>query len=145
MKHRLPIAAATVFLLAGSVVKLSAQHEHGGVASPQVAGTSPKMKTNADHVFKVGKKGEITLSAETHVGDVVLRPGKYTLQHRVDGPDHFLHFAAQSGKNASADVKCTLKPLEGKVSSTLVRLQNMGTSMRLVQVLIGGENVAHVL
>jgi hypothetical protein len=31
------------------------------------------------------------------------------------------------------------------VSSTLVRLQNMGASMRLVQVLIGGENVAHVL
>lgn len=146
MKYSLSTIAATALLLAGgNLVTLSAQHNHGGMASPQIEATSTPTKASPDQVLKVGKKGEITLSSETQVGDALLKPGKYTLQHRVEGADHVLHFAAQSGKNASADVKCTLEPLERKAPMTLMRLQNTGASMRLVQVQIGGENVTHVL
>lgn len=148
MKYTLSTVAATALLLAGgNLATLFAQHNHSGMASSQMeaTATSTTMKANRDQVLKVGKKSEITLSSETQVGDVLLKPGKYTLQHRVEGADHVLHFAAQSGKNTAADVRCTLEPLERKTSTTLMRLQNTGTAMRLVQVQIGGENVTHVL
>lgn len=146
MKYTLTTVAVTTLLLAGgNLGTLSAQHNHGGMPSPQTEATSTTMKASPDQVLKVGKRGEITLSSETQVGDVLLKPGKYTLQHRVEGADHVLHFAAQSSRNPSADVRCRLEPLERKAPATLMRLQDTGTSMRLVQVQIGGENVAHVL
>lgn len=146
MKYTLTTVAVTTLLLAsGNLATVSAQHNHGGMASPQMEATSTTMKASPDQVLKVGKKGEITLSSETQVGDVLLKPGKYTLQHRVEGADHVLHFAPQSGKNPSADVRCTLEPLERKAPTTVMRLQNTGAAMRLIQVQIGGENVTHVL
>ena len=147
MKYSLSTVAAIALLMAGgNLATLSAQHNHGGAQpSAQMEDQSAAMKASPDKVLKVGKKGEVTFSSETQVGDVLLKPGKYTLQHRVDGADHVLHFAALSNRNSSGEVKCTLEPLEKKVSSTMMRLQNTGTSMRLVQVQIAGENVTHVL
>lgn len=146
MKCALTTVAVTTLLLAGgNLATLSAQHNHGGMASPPAETASTTMKASPDQVLKVGKRGEVTLSSETQVGDVLLKPGKYTLQHRVEGADHVLHFAAESSKNPSADVRCTLEPLEKKAPTTTMRLQNTGASMRLVQVQIGGENVTHVL
>jgi hypothetical protein len=146
MKYTLSTVAVTTLLLAGgSLATLSAQHNHGGMPNPGTEATSMTAKAMPDQFLKVGKRGEISLSTETQVGDVLLKPGKYTLQHRVEGADHVLHFAAQSSKNQSADVRCTLEPLEKKAPTTMMRLQNTGASMRLVQVQIGGENVAHVL
>jgi hypothetical protein len=147
MKHTLPTVALTALLLAGgNLATLSAQHNHGGTQpGPQMEDRSTTMKASPDKVLKVGKKGDVTFSSETQVGDVVLKPGKYTLQHRIEGADHVLHFAALSNRNSSGEVKCTVEPLQSKVPTTTMRLQNTGTSMRLVQVQIAGENVTHVL
>jgi len=40
----------------------------------------------------VGKKGEITLTEPTKVGDRVLQPDTYVVQHRLLGGEHFLRF-----------------------------------------------------
>jgi hypothetical protein len=45
-----------------------------------------------DKTLKTGKKGEITLTQATKVGDVTLQPGTYVVQHRVSGNDHFVRF-----------------------------------------------------
>ncbi len=147
MKCTLSTVAVTALLLAGgNLSTLSAQHSHGGTQpTPQMEDRSTMMKASPDKILKVGKKGEVTFDSETQVGDAVLKPGKYTLQHRIEGTDHVLHFASLSNRNSSGEVKCTLRPLETKVPHTLMRLEDTGTSMRLVQVQIAGENVAHVL
>lgn len=147
MKYTLSTLAVTALLLAGgNLATLSAQHNHGGMqASPQTEDRSTMMMANPDDALKVGKKREVTFSADTQVGGVLLKAGKYTLQHRVDGVDHVLRFVAVSNKNSSGEVKCTLEPLEKKAAHTTMRLQNTGTSLRLVQVQLAGENVAHIL
>jgi hypothetical protein len=45
-----------------------------------------------DQALKVGKKGEITLSQPTKVGDTVLQPDTYVVQHRTSGGEHFVRF-----------------------------------------------------
>ena len=147
MKYTLPTVAVTALLLAGgNFATLSAQHNHGGAQpSPQKEDRSTMMMANPDDALKFGKKREVTFSSPTQVGDVVLKPGKYSLQHRIDGADHVLRFVALSNKNPSGEVKCTLEPLEKKVARTTMRLENTGAALRLVQVQLAGEKVTHVL
>lgn len=47
-----------------------------------------------EQVVKVGKKGEITFSEPTQVGDTILPPGHYVFQH--------------TSSNLSARRKCTM-------------------------------------
>lgn len=127
-------AAAALLLLASSAV---AQHEHG-------------------QVLKVGKKGQMKFDKETRIGDVVLKPGLYTFQHRVDGEDHFVHFTQVTEPSYSSkigggapkahpgEVKCRLEPLSAKVSRTEVHTAMEGGVVRITKVIVGGENVAHV-
>lgn len=127
-------AAAALLLLASSAV---AQHEHG-------------------QVMKVGKKGEMKFDKETQIGDVVLKPGLYTFQHRVEGEDHFVHFTqvtepsyyTKSGggvpKAHPGEIKCRLEPLPKKTSRTEVHTANQGGIVRITKIIVGGENVAHV-
>src|SRR5512146_2440349 len=42
--------------------------------------------------LKTGKTAEITLTQVTTVGDLTLQPGKYVVQHRMSGKDHFMKF-----------------------------------------------------
>lgn len=80
----------------------------------------------------MGKNGDVTFSNETKVGDLVLKPARYQLQHRVDGSDHFVHFTEvtkeqpyrrRSGvipKAHPGEAKSKLEPLGKKVSQTKV-------------------------
>lgn len=126
--------AVALLLLASSAV---AQHEHG-------------------QVLKVGKKGEMKFDKETRIGDVVLKPGLYTFQHRVDGEDHFVHFTqvtepsyyskigGGAPKAHPGEVKCRLEPLPKKASRTEVHIDAEGGVSRITKIIVGGENVAHV-
>jgi hypothetical protein len=95
-------------------------------------------------VIKVGKKGEVTFSKETKVGDLTLKPGRYVVQHRVQGEEHFVHFVSQSGSAHGGEVKCNLEPLKNKASQTAVTTEAEGAMQRIVRIEIAGENVAHV-
>ncbi len=105
----------------------------------------------------MGKTGEVTFSNEMRVGDLILRPGRYKFQHRVEGADHFVHFtevtkgSSYSGsgggvpKDHPGDVKCALEPLTKRVSQTTVHSTKENGVSRVTRVEVRGENAAHVL
>ncbi len=137
----LAFAAITWLQLSTAASAVAAQHEHG---------TSTR-----DQVLKVGKNGDVTFSNETKVGDLALKPGRYQLQHRVDGSDHFVHFTEvtkepyyKTGggipKAHPGEVKCKLEPLGKKVSQTKVYSTKENGGYRVTRVEVAGENVAHL-
>ena len=118
----------------------------------------PAVAADHKHELKVGKTGEVSFGTETKVGSLTLKPGRYKLQHRVQGEDHFLHFtemtksqphypmSSSSEKSHAREVKCELEMTEKKASLTSIRLAKEGDgTMRVVRVEIAGENAAHVL
>ena len=112
-----------------------------------------------DQVVKVGKKGDVTFSEPTQVGDVTLPAGHYVFQHRVSGDDHFIKFVGakemehsgssmtmpmQTGPTTSEDIKCAVEPLNQKVKQTAVTINTEGGVRRITRIEVAGENVAHV-
>jgi hypothetical protein len=104
-----------------------------------------------EHSLKVGKKGEITLTKPTEVGDKVLQPGTYVVQHRVSGSDHFVRFLElkrantkfqYTGRNAG-EVRCSLEPPGATAKETTVTIRPEGGGDRITKVTIKGENVVH--
>jgi hypothetical protein len=114
-----------------------------------------------EHALKVGKKGEITLTQKTKVGNVVLQPDTYVVQHRVSGGDHFVRFvelkqveAEQSGTEGghytytehqkAGEIKCRVEPAGGLIQTTTVYTITEGGVLRITKVAIKGEDVLHV-
>lgn len=109
-----------------------------------------------EQVLKVGKKGDISFSTETKVGNLMLKPGRYVVQHRAVGSDHFMQFNQVTErrplygtgggipKGHPRQAWCGLEPLKSKASKTEVHLTNEEGVMRLTKIVISGENVAHV-
>ena len=105
-------------------------------------------------IIKVGKKGEILLDRVAKIGDITLKPGKYQVQHRVDGQDHFIQFVAFKsshhpltawrGTPDIGGVKCSLETLPAKASYTRVTIDTTGGESRVIRIEIAGENVAHI-
>ena len=109
----------------------------------------------ADQTIKVGKKGEVSLSSETKVGDLTLPPGRYQLGHRDEGSNHFLHFEAltpgnpyyrktPTGKGHPGEVPCRVESVGRKISQTAIYLTQENGTARITKVEIAGENVAHL-
>lgn len=108
------------------------------------------------HALKVGKTGDVTFSTVTKAGPMTFKPGRYKLQHRVNGTDHFIHFTEMtkaSPPNPSApterahpgEVKCEIEMADKKFSQTRLLFAKDGDAMRLVRIEVAGENVAHIL
>lgn len=149
-------SSALVGLLWLAGLPAGAQHQH-----PQLAGRMPEASVTAprEQELKVGKSDDVSFTKEVRVGEVTLKPGKYRLQHRVEGADHFVHFEALATTTPSAhktatgmavpageagEVKCRLEPLGARVQKTMLHLLNEDGGQRLTRVLIRGENIAHV-
>ncbi len=114
-----------------------------------------------EHAMKVGKKGEITLTQQAKVGNVVLQPDTYVVQHRISHGDHFVRFielkqveAEQSGteggnytyteEDKAGEVKCRMEPAGGVIQTTTVYTVTDGRMLRITKVAIKGEDVFHV-
>lgn len=120
------------------------------VASLLLFASSAAKAAEHEHALKVGKNAEITFRTEMKVGDVTLKPGRYQLQHRVDGGDHFVHFTeltkgirpTDTGvpKAHPGEAKCRLESLSKKVARTTI----YATADRVTKVEVAGENVAHL-
>lgn len=140
-------ALASLLWMAGSS---AAQHQHSQPAAPP----PPPSVTQQEKALKVGKAGDVQFRSETMVGDLKLQPGRYKIQHRVSGDEHFVHFTEvtketpSSGGGATVahpgEVKCKVEPLDKKVRTTAVYTTKEGAIERVTKVLIEGENVAHV-
>lgn len=115
---------------------------------------------HGEHVLKVGKKGVITLTMETKVGDVVLQPGTYAIQHRDSGTDHFVRFvrwdttkiptgpstppATSTDLHKAGEIKCQVEPTAAPVKQTEVYVTTENGVARITKVAIRGEDVVHV-
>jgi hypothetical protein len=108
-----------------------------------------------DQIIKAGEKADIQLNQETKVGDVVLKPGHYQIQHRVSGSDHFVQFVAFKGHSTitssnpasvvdAGEIKCSVEPLTKKSQQTTVHMTDEAGVRRITRVEIRGDNVAHV-
>jgi VCBS repeat-containing protein len=116
-----------------------------------------------DKTMKTGKKGEITLTQPTKIGNLTLQPGTYVVQHRVSGDDHFVRFMelkkltelnvvpesmgwyTYTAENNAGEVKCQVKPAAGTIEATTVTIATDGGTPRITQIAIKGENMLHVL
>jgi len=116
-----------------------------------------------DKTMKTGKKGEITLTQPTKLGDITLQPGTYVVQHRVSGDDHFVRLTelkklqelmpggegagwyTYTQENNAGEVKCKVEPAGATIQATTVTVANVGGSPRITKLAIKGENVLHVL
>ena len=107
------------------------------------------------HSMKTGKKGEITLTKATKVGDIVLQPDTYVVQHRTSGDDHFFRFielkkvtdwnpseGAQTYTEAdkAGEIKCRVEPAAAPVKETMVSMEGD----RITKIAIKGEDVVHI-
>ena len=135
-------------LLLGSAALTAAQHEH---------------KTTE---LAVGPKGEVTFTAETRIADITLKPGRYYIQHRVEGTvqprrvaGHYIHFTEVTPKEHQrrqavrdaleytvahpGEIQCDLEELGRKASKTTVFTTTEDGMRRITRIEIAGENVAH--
>jgi hypothetical protein len=105
-----------------------------------------------DQVAKIGKKGQVTLSSETKIGDLTLMPGQYTVQCRQQGEEHIMRFtrtgvSAPRGGGPAVDkgeVKCKKEPLPSKVAAGSLHSHKDGDIVRVTKIEIAGEKVAHL-
>src|ERR1700676_4881490 len=100
------------------------------------------------HSLKVGKKGEITLTQPTKVGDRWLLPDTYIVQHRTSGGDHFVRFVelkkAQAWTtewnviytepDAAGEIKCRVEPAAAPIKETMVSIAHEKGGDRITQV-----------
>ncbi len=143
--YLLLFAAMGWLQLSTSVSAFGAQHEHGTEAG------------KGEQALKVGKTGEVDFATETKVGNLTLKPGKYQFQHRVEGSDHFVHFTQVTKVNPSSgigggvpkahpgEVKCTVEPLNKKLSQTTIYSKKENGFYRVTRMEVRGENAAHLL
>lgn len=110
------------------------------------------------HTLKVGKRGEVTLTQQTKVGDRILEPGTYIVQHRVSHGDHFVRFLelkevkystteindTYTEQDNAGEIKCRVEPASGQIQQTTVYTVTEGGKPRITKVAIKGEDVLHV-
>ncbi len=101
----------------------------------------------------VGKKGVVTFYTETKVGDLVLKPGIYRVQHRTIDSEHFMEFTRADTYEYYPEgytwhikkAKCVLELLENTVSQTVVLSVKEDGFDRIIRIKLKGENVVHHL
>ena len=141
--------AVVAALLLGTAALTAPQHEH-------------KTTTVA-----VGKKGDVTFTTETKIGDITLKPGRYYIEHRVEGTvqprrvaGHYIHFTEvtpkeherrQAARDAleytvahPGEIECELEALTKKASKTTVFTTTEDGTRRITRIEIAGEAVAHI-
>ncbi len=109
-------------------------------------------------MVRIGKKGVIPFDTPVRVGDVLLTPGEYQIQHLVEGSDHYIVFrkmlhkgydyrtSAQGVSNKEATrVKCRVEPLAETAKHGGIRFGiNPAGEKTVEEVHIEGENVKHL-
>ncbi len=117
--------------------------------------TSQVLAQHGDHL-NVGKKGMVKFSSKVMVGDRLLEPGMYHVQHVVEGTDHVIIFkpvtmpagykeySMVEGKEI-VRLTCRAEPVAKAVSNTKITLGRNASGERVIEeVQVPGEKVKHV-
>jgi hypothetical protein len=117
--------------------------------------SSQVLAQHHDHLT-VGKKGMVRLSSKVRVGDRLLEPGMYHVQHVVEGTDHVFVFkpvTMPAGYKEYSMVEgseivrlqCRVEPVAKAVSNTkIVFGQNSAGERTIEEIQVAGEKVKHI-
>jgi len=96
--------------------------------------------------FGVADSRNLTLTAPTLVGDVLLPAGDYKISHTMEGENHIMVFKQlNSKKPAEARVKCLLVPLAQKATRDEVGYGfNAANQRTLHSMVFKGDTAQHV-
>lgn len=109
-----------------------------------------------EEMVRIGKKGVVPFDTPVWVGDTLLKPGSYQIQHVMEGQDHVIVFTKMSHAGARPGgesvptkevtrLKCRIEPLGEKAKHGGMRFgTNAAGEKTLEEVHIKGENVKHL-
>lgn len=105
----------------------------------------------------IGKKGQVHFTSQVKVGESVLKPGMYQVQHMEEGGDHVIIFKEMGmvagykhsntpvGKEV-ARVKCKVEPVTKSVNNTKITLRtNAAGEKEIAEIQVAGEAFKHLL
>ena len=129
----------------GALSRLSGQGS-GDTYSPTVHSLPPFMN---EIRRKTMNESTVTFSSQTKIGDLVLPPGRYRLQHQGDGAEHFAEFTPISKTDSrttgqASRTTCRAEPLDEKASCTTINWVKEGEVNRVTKIKLRGENVVHL-
>lgn len=105
----------------------------------------------------VDKKRMVRFSEKVRVGDRLLDPGMYHVEHMVEGTDHVFVFKsvtmpAEYGEYSMVEgreivrLKCRVEPVAKSVNNTKVTFGRNAAGERTIEdIQIAGEKVKHIL
>ena len=104
----------------------------------------------------VGKKGMVRFSSKVRIGDRLLEPGMYHVQHVVEGTDHVFVFKPvtmpagyrEYSMVEGAEIvrlKCRVEPVAKAVNNTKVIFgRNTAGERTIEEIQVAGEKVKHI-
>lgn len=102
--------------------------------------------------LSIGKIGYLHLKSKVKVGDMVLEPGRYQVQHLAQGDEHFMVFSelvvpARGGIIWPKEVgraKCTVEVTGNKNQKTISLLSDNPEGVKKIEAIyVKGETVKH--
>jgi hypothetical protein len=89
------------------------------------------------------KSKEVKLSAETHVGAIVLPAGEYRVKHEMEASNHIMVFTLQGRETKSFRIPCTLTPRETKAQRDEQHFRTENNQKVMTSMVFAGDNVTH--
>ena len=101
-----------------------------------------------EQTFKIAASGEVKFGEDVKFGDVLIKKGKYVLEHRIDGERHLIVLSAvtKAAATVSTYVAAT-ETLAAKVpvkKSAFYATEGKDRILRVTVVQIAGENLDHL-
>ena len=96
--------------------------------------------------FGVADQRTVTFYDPVKIADTVVPPGDYKVLHTMEGDNHIMVFQQQNvskKSQATAKVKCTLKPLEKAADQNLIGYKNEGSTRALNFLQFKGDKAVH--
>ena len=96
--------------------------------------------------FGVADQRQVTFYDPVKIGDTVVPAGDYKVLHTMEGDNHIMVFQQQNvskKSQATAKIKCELKPLDKAADQNLIGYKNEGTNRNLNFLQFKGDKAVH--
>jgi hypothetical protein len=101
------------------------------------------------HTVKIGKTGEVAFGMPVRFGETLLRKGRFILEHRVEGNQHWIRLTPVPAKGPVAqtapavELPAKVGGAKGKVTKSEVLVHPIKDVFEIVRITIAGEDVEH--
>ena len=107
------------------------------------AKTAVHDEVEGDPSFKIGKNGQVSFNADVRFRDLVVKKGKYIVQHRIDGTGHVFDFMALKGGQKTVVRSKGVFPGDKYAVSVIHAKEEKDRSVRVSAIEMAGENMDH--